>query len=126
MVEKAFGWQTDKITRKTIIDHLATEIVEDNVEIPDKDVLQEFKVFVVNEKGKPEAAQGHHDDHVLAAAIALYNIDSATTFRGPKKKKITNRMLRKNPSLMCPDGFSRVPLSELVKNNRSTRTRTLV
>jgi hypothetical protein len=126
MVEKAFGWQTDKITRKTIIDHLATEIVDGNVEIPDLGVLQELKVFVVNEKGKPEAAQGHHDDHVLAAAIALYNIDSATGFTGPKKKKITNRMLRKNPSLMCPDGFSRVPLSELRKSNRSTRSRTLL
>ena len=116
MVEKSFGWSTDKITRKTVIDHLASEIIEENVDIPDPDILKEFKTFVINDRGKPEAAPGHHDDHVLAAAIALYNIDSATTFKAPKKKKISNRMLRKNPSMMCPDGFMRVPLGAMKKN----------
>ena len=116
MVEKSFGWSTDKITRKTVIDHLASEIIEENVDIPDADVLKEFKTFVINDRGKPEAAPGHHDDHVLAAAIALYNIDSATTFKSPKKKKISNRMLRKNPSMMCPDGFMRAPLGAIKKN----------
>ena len=118
MVEKAFGWSTDKITRKTIIDHLATEIVEGNIDVPDPDVVREFKTFVVNSRGKPEAAPGHHDDHVLAAALAVYNIDSATKFRMPKKKKLSNRMLRKNPRLLCPDGFMRVPLNAYLKNKR--------
>jgi hypothetical protein len=116
MVEKSFGWSTDKITRKTIIDHMAAELIEENFYIPDVEVLKEMKVFVVNDKGKPQAAPGHHDDHVLATAIALYNIDAASAFKTPKKKQITNRMLRKNPSLMCPDGFSRVPLSALKKS----------
>lgn len=115
MVEKSFGWSTDKITRKTVIDHLAAELIDMNLDIPDPDVLAEMKTFVINDKGKPEAAPGHHDDHVLAAAIALYNIDSATKFKAPKKKKITNRMLQKNPSLLCPDGFMRVPLNALKK-----------
>ena len=87
MVEKSFGWSTDKITRKTVIDHLAAEIIEENVDIPDENVLKEFKTFIINDRGKPEAAPGHHDDHVLAAAIALYNIDSATTFKAPKKEE---------------------------------------
>jgi hypothetical protein len=91
---------------------MAAELMEGNFDIPDKDVLHEMKVFVVNDRGKPQAAPGHHDDHVLAAAIALYNIDRASTFKLPKKKKITNRMLRKNPGLMCPDGFMRVPLGK--------------
>lgn len=116
MVEKSFGWSTDKITRKTVIDHLAAEIIEENIDIPDEGVLKEFKTFVINDRGKPEAAPGHHDDHVLAAAIAIYNIDSATTYRAPKKKKITTRMLHKNPGLMCPDGFMRVPLGSIKKN----------
>ena len=118
MVEKSFGWSTDKVTRKTVIDHLAAEIIERNVDIPSIGVLDEMKVFVVNDRGKPEAAPGHHDDHVLAAAIALYNIDRASKYRLPRKKKITNRMLRKNPSLMCPDGFMRRPLSEVTKYKR--------
>ena len=116
MVEKSFGWSTDKVTRKTVIDHMAAELIEENFDIPDIDVLKEMKTFVISDKGKPQAAPGHHDDHVLAAAIALYNIDSASTFKAPKKKKITNRMLRKNPGLMCPDGFMRVPLGSLKKN----------
>ena len=116
MVEKSYGWSTDKITRKTVIDHMAAELIEENFDIPDPDVLKEMKTFVINDKGKPEAAPGHHDDHVLAAAIALYNIDQASTFKAPKKTKITNRMLRKNPSLMCPDGFMRVPLGAIKKN----------
>ena len=116
MVEKFFGWQTDKITRKTLIDHMAAELMERNFDIPDEGILKEMKTFVINDKGKPEAAPGHHDDHVMAAALAIYNIDSATTFKRPKKKKITNKMLRKNPSLMCPDGFMRMPLSAMKKN----------
>jgi len=118
MVEKSFGWSTDKITRKTIIDHMAAELMEENFDIPDREVLREMKVFVINDRGKPEAAPGHHDDHVLAAAIALYNLDLASSYRAPKKKKITNRMLRKNPSLLCPDGFMRVPLKEFLKGKR--------
>jgi hypothetical protein len=116
MVEKSFGWSTDKVTRKTVIDHMAAELLEENFDIPDPDVLKEMKTFVINDRGKPEAAPGHHDDHVLAAAIALYNIDSASTYKAPKKKKISNRMLHKNPSLMCPDGFMRVPLGAIKKN----------
>ena len=123
MVEKSFGWSTDKITRKTVIDHLASEIMEGNVDIPDLGVVKELKVFVVNDKGKPEAAPGHHDDHVLAAAIGLYNMETASKYRIPKKSEITNRMLRKNPSLLCPDGFMRVPLGEIKKRRKGLRFR---
>ena len=56
MVEKSFGWSTDKITRKTIIDHMAAELIDENFDIPDKGVLKELKTFIVNERGKPEAA----------------------------------------------------------------------
>jgi len=125
MVEKSFGWSTDKVTRKTVIDHMASEIMDKNIDIPDKDVLKEMRVFVVNDKGKPEAAPGHHDDHVLAAAIALYNIEQASKYREAKKKEISVRMLRKNPSLLCPDGFMRVPLSAISKKYKRLRGKTL-
>ena len=80
-----------------------------------------MRTFVVNDKGKPEAAPGHHDDHVLAAAIALYNMDAASKYKGFKKKTISNAMLRKNPALLCPDGFMRVPLNQMVKQRKSSR-----
>ena len=118
LVEKSFGWQTDRLTRKTVVDHLASEIMERNIDIPDAGVMQELKTFVINDKGKPEASPGHHDDHVLACAIAVYNMDSATSYKIPKKKAITNRMLHKNPTLMCPDGFMRVPLGEMMRRKK--------
>ena len=118
LVEKSFGWQTDRLTRKTIIDHLASEIIERNIDIPDEGIMKELKTFVVNDKGKPEDSPGHHDDHVLACAIAVYNMDNATTFKIPKKKAISNRMLHKNPTMMCPDGFMRVPLNEMVRRRK--------
>ena len=118
MVERSYGWSTDKITRKTVIDHMAAELMDRNFDIPDLGILQEMKVFVINDRGKPTAAPGHHDDHVLAAAIAIYNIDSASAYRAPKKKRLTKRMLRRNPGLLCPDGFMRVPLQEYVKGRR--------
>ena len=89
------------------------------MDIPSEEVLKEMRVFVVNEKGKPEAAPGHHDDHVLAAAIALYNIDAASKYKGFKKKRISNEMLRKNPSLLCPDGFMRVPMGQFINQRKS-------
>ena len=124
MVEKSYGWQTDRLTRKTIIDHMAAQIIDRNIDIPDESIMQELKTFVIDDKGKPTAAPGHHDDHVLAAAIAIYNIDSASSYKFPKKKEISNRMLRKNPGLMCPDGFMRVPLKTFLAG-RKKRSNTI-
>ena len=38
----------------------------------DKETLEEMLVFVRNEKGRPEAQEGCHDDLVMALAIAYY------------------------------------------------------
>ena len=40
--------------------------------INDKETLEEMLVFVRNEKGRPEAQEGCHDDLVMALAIAFY------------------------------------------------------
>lgn len=69
---KAFGFRTDRITRPLILSELQA-IVNDNVEqINDKETLEEMLVFVRNEKGRPEAQEGCHDDLVMALAIAYY------------------------------------------------------
>ena len=48
-------------------------IVNDHIElINDKDTLEEMLVFIRNEKGRPEAQEGCHDDLVMALAIAYY------------------------------------------------------
>ena len=112
MVEKSYGWNTDRATRKTVIDHLATLVLDKQIDIPSKEVVEEMKSFVVNNKGKPEAAPGHHDDHVLAAAIALYNIDSAT-IKKEFRRRISQKRIAKDPTYLCPDGWSRQPLGYL-------------
>lgn len=69
---KAFGFRTDRITRPLILSMLQA-IVNDHIElINDKETLEEMLVFVRNEKGRPEAQEGCHDDLVMALAIAYY------------------------------------------------------
>jgi len=118
LTEHFFGWQTDRQTRKTIIDELARAILDDDLVIPSKDVLKEFKTFVTDQKGKPQAAPGHHDDHVLASALAVFNMGSAYEMRKPRRR-LSRRKLFKNPTLMCPDGFSRARpnVSDLIANS---------
>lgn len=70
--QKAYGFKTDKITRPLILSMLQS-IVNDHIElINDKETLEEMLVFVRNEKGRPEAQEGCHDDLVMALAIAYY------------------------------------------------------
>lgn len=70
--DKAFGFRTDKITRPLILSILQA-IVNDHIElINDRETLEEMLVFVRNEKGRPEAQEGCHDDLIMALAIAYY------------------------------------------------------
>lgn len=71
-IVKAYGFRTDRITRPLILSELQA-IVNDHIEnINDKETLEEMLVFVRNEKGRPEAQQGCHDDLVMALAIAYH------------------------------------------------------
>lgn len=69
---KAYGFKTTGITRPLILAQLQA-IVNDHIElINDKDTLEEMLTFIRNEKGRPEAQEGAHDDLVMALAIAYY------------------------------------------------------
>lgn len=71
-IVKAYGFRTDRITRPLILSELQA-LVNDHIElINDKETLEEMLVFVRNEKGRPEAQEGSHDDLVMALAIAYY------------------------------------------------------
>lgn len=117
LVEKAFGWSTDILTRKTVIDWFSKLVTDAALDIPDPKLLEEMSTFITNRKGKPEAAQGLHDDRVLAAAIALFNLRHAKEHIAPRRKTLSARLLDENPSIMCPDGFMRKPLKEVRKRN---------
>lgn len=72
-MDKSYGFKTTSLTRPIIIAELV-KIVRENVElINDKLTLEEMLTFVRNEKGRPEAQQGAHDDLVMGLAIAYYS-----------------------------------------------------
>lgn len=85
---KSYGFQTNKKTRPQII-AMTVEEVRDRIEqFNDLDTLQEMLVFIRNEKGRPEAAQGEHDDCVMSYGITLYirPQQSYSVKKGPLRK----------------------------------------
>lgn len=68
--EKRYGFRTTTLTRPTIISRLI-QIVREDVEcINDENTLKELLTIIRNEKGKIEAPEGKHDDHMMGLAIA--------------------------------------------------------
>ncbi len=64
------GWRTDVKTRPLLCDALQRAIFNDLVRYNDIRWIQEALSFVVNDRGKPEAQSGCHDDTVIEAGIA--------------------------------------------------------
>lgn len=76
-VQKKFGFRTTPITRPLILDTLK-EIVNDHNElIEDATFYKECLSFAKNDKGKPEATSGAHDDCVMAMAIMEFTLPQA-------------------------------------------------
>lgn len=71
-MQKSFGFRTTSVTRPVIIADLVQVVRETPELINDEDTLKEMLVFIKNEKGRPEAMEGEHDDTVMALAIAHY------------------------------------------------------
>lgn len=69
-LQKKLGFRTTSITRPRILAQLQTIVLEEIDKITDKETLQEMLTFIKNEKGRPEAQEGYHDDQVMSLAIA--------------------------------------------------------
>ena len=78
-VEKRLGFKTTSISRPRVLAQLQTIVLESCDLLNDKDTLEEMLVFVRNEKGRPEAKEGEHDDLVMGLAIA-YDIREQQRF----------------------------------------------
>jgi hypothetical protein len=63
------GWPTNVATRPTMLDALEDSHRRGLWKSPDRTVLSQFRTFVIKSSGKPEAANGEHDELVMAAAI---------------------------------------------------------
>lgn len=71
---RQLGWVTSggpTGTRKMMLDELHLSLKQRVNVIGDKPTIQQFFRFIVKPNGRPEAARGHHDDLVIAEAIAL-------------------------------------------------------
>ncbi len=64
------GWPTTTVTRPLIISDYDRELRGTEYMIHDRAIIDECLTFVINDRGKPEAAAGAHDDLVMADAIA--------------------------------------------------------
>jgi hypothetical protein len=65
------GWVTDKVTRPIMIDAYIDGVENKTAHIKDRQTLAECLTLVTNDSGKIEAAEGKHDDRVIAGAITL-------------------------------------------------------
>lgn len=72
MLETKIGVNTNKATRPHMLAILQTIVSEQIEKINDKETIEEMINFIVDEKGKPQAQEGCHDDLVMGKAIAHY------------------------------------------------------
>lgn len=66
----SFGWVTSVSTRPKMLDDLAMAVRQQAIKIYDEPTINELYSFIRNDRGKPEARSGCHDDLVMALAIA--------------------------------------------------------
>jgi phage terminase large subunit len=87
-IERRFGFKTTSLTRPIILAELV-KIVRENIEVMlDRATLEEMQTFVRNEKGRPEAELGCHDDLIMALAIAHYiRLQQSMAIKVEEKKK---------------------------------------
>jgi hypothetical protein len=104
------GFSTTQQSRPVLLSRLHQWVSSDHLDIKCPRLMTEMNTFVYNERGKPEADKGKHDDLVFAAGLALIGIDQADDFeeeiqmeRQPRTKREildwerrTGKMFRKN------------------------------
>jgi hypothetical protein len=81
------GWLTSVVTRPAMIENLAAVLMEKPELFHSLRLLEEMKTFVRHADGHAEAAQGAHDDCVMAMAIALA-VRREDAGRGVRKKVV--------------------------------------
>lgn len=63
------GWPTNSATRPAMLDALEDAYRNGHWQSRDRNVLTQFKNFIITDTGRAEAARGEHDDLVMAEAI---------------------------------------------------------
>ena len=66
-----YGWQTNTASRDLLLSELRTRLRDGSYKSDDKELWGECLTFVYDDKGKPQAQKGVHDDRVFGAALAI-------------------------------------------------------
>lgn len=90
--EKRLGFKTTQITRPLILANLQQIVLEEIEKIVDIETLREMLVFIKNERGRPEAQEGEHDDLVMGLAISYYIREQQTFKLLPKPVQQTQEI----------------------------------
>ena len=64
------GWLTDAKSRMELFAQLQREIAQRNLELKDRELIEQMKAITMSKRGRPEAEQGFRDDLVLALGIS--------------------------------------------------------
>lgn len=90
------GWETNSKTRPLMIDYMASLIREHQAILHSENLISECMSFVKNSKGRYGAAEGAHDDLVMASAIAfqMYHHKPVTGESESERTKKKERQLK--------------------------------
>ena len=98
-LKKSYGFRTDRQTRPRAIAGLVEVFSAHPRWFRDRELLGEMLTFVYNEDHRPEAMQGHHDDMVMATAIAYAVRHQQRTMveiaPPPKQEKLITQLERR-------------------------------
>jgi len=85
-IEK-IGFATTKQSRPVLLSRLHEHIAKGWLNPSCPRLANEMNSFVYNDKGKPEADKGKHDDLVMATGLALIGLDQTAAYVEEKKRK---------------------------------------
>ena len=83
---EVFGWLTTEGTRRQILDNMQEMTLQQRWICTFGIVLQQMSVFIINKKGRAEAAPSEHDDHCIGPSIGLFNLPHATKYVGREQR----------------------------------------
>lgn len=78
---KKYGFWTDRSSRPLMLSKLYELLYDGQFDGRDRRFQSEANHFVYSRNGKPEAQSGHHDDMVIATALAVYGSSQAAMVR---------------------------------------------
>lgn len=78
LLTDSIGWDTNAQTRPQMLGDLKQAIDNKLIQLYDKTTVEELGKFIVNKRGRAEAAPNCHDDAVMSLAIAwqMYQVET--------------------------------------------------